>query len=224
MKAKEFGLNVVLLGPPGAGKGTQAERVAKSCGVPHVSTGDMLRDSVAKGTELGKLAKGYMERGELVPDDVIIGIVKERLLEPDAEKGFILDGFPRTLAQAIALESELSSLGRTIDFVVNIEVSDEEVVRRISGRRICRSCGKPYHVEFNPPKVEGVCDVCGGQLYRRADDEPEAVRKRLEVYHEQTAPLKGFYKERGVLVGVDGAKSVVEVSKYIESLLSCKKT
>lgn len=217
-------MNVVLLGPPGAGKGTQAERVAKSCGVPHVSTGDMLRDSVAKGTELGKLAKGYMERGELVPDDVIIGIVKERLLEPDAEKGFILDGFPRTLAQAIALESELSSLGRTIDFVVNIEVSDEEVVRRISGRRICRSCGKPYHVEFNPPKVEGVCDVCGGQLYRRADDEPEAVRKRLEVYHEQTAPLKGFYKERGVLVGVDGAKSVVEVSKDIESLLSCKKT
>ena len=217
-------MNVVLLGPPGAGKGTQAERVAKSCGVPHVSTGDMLRDSVAKGTELGKLAKGYMERGELVPDDVIIGIVKERLLEPDAEKGFILDGFPRTLAQAIALESELSSLGRTIDFVVNIEVSDEEVVRRISGRRICRSCGKPYHVEFNPPKVEGVCDVCGGQLYRRADDEPEAVRKRLEVYHEQTAPLKGFYKERGVLVDVDGAKSVVEVSKDIESLLSCKKT
>lgn len=217
-------MNVVLLGPPGAGKGTQAERVAKSCEVPHVSTGDMLRDSVAKGTELGKLAKGYMERGELVPDDVIIGIVKERLLEPDAEKGFILDGFPRTLAQAIALESELSSLGRTIDFVVNIEVSDEEVVRRISGRRICRSCGKPYHVEFNPPKVEGVCDVCGGQLYRRADDEPEAVRKRLEVYHEQTASLEGFYKERGVLVGVDGAKSVVEVSKDIESLLSCKKT
>lgn len=217
-------MNVVLLGPPGAGKGTQAERVAKSCDVPHISTGDMLRDSVAKGTELGKLAKGYMDRGELVPDDVIIGIVKERLLEPDAEKGFILDGFPRTLAQAVALESELSSLGRKIDFVVNIEVSDEEVVRRISGRRICRSCGKPYHVEFNPPKVEGVCDACGGQLYRRADDEPAAVRKRLEVYHEQTAPLESFYEQRGLLVSVDGGKSVEEVSKDIESLLSCKKT
>ncbi len=216
-------MNVVLLGPPGAGKGTQAERVAKSCGFPHISTGDMLRDAVAKGTELGKLAKGYMEKGELVPDEVIIGIVKERLLEPDAEKGFILDGFPRTLEQAIALENELSALGRKIDFAVNIEVSDEEVVRRISGRRICRSCGRPYHVEFNPPKADGICDVCGGELYRRADDEPEAVRRRLEVYHAQTAPLVDFYGQRGLLVGVDGARPVEEVSSEIENLLNCRK-
>lgn len=215
-------MNIILLGPPGAGKGTQAERVAWACAIPHISTGDMLREAVAKETELGKLAQEFMSKGELVPDEVVIGIVKERLLEKDAERGFLLDGFPRTVPQANALEKALAAVGSRIDMVLNIDCPDEEVVRRISGRYICRSCGRPYHVEFNPPKVDGICDFCGGELYQRADDRAEAVRNRLAVYHRQTAPLIDYYREKGVVVEVDGAKSVSEVAENIEELLKCK--
>lgn len=215
-------MNVILLGPPGAGKGTQAERIAKECVIPHISTGEMLREAVAKGTELGKLAREYMTKGDLVPDEVVIGIVNERIGEHDAEMGFLLDGFPRTVAQADALTEALGKSDSAIDLVINIDVPDEEVVRRISGRRICRSCSRPYHVEFNPPKVEGVCDVCGGELYQRSDDSAEAVLNRLAVYHSQTTPLIDYYRERNILVDVDGAKPVNQVSESISALLKCK--
>ncbi|MHB0976245.1 MAG: adenylate kinase [Candidatus Aquicultorales bacterium] len=216
-------MNIILLGPPGAGKGTQAERIARDCAIPHVSTGDMLREAVSKETELGRLAQEYMTKGELVPDDVVIGIVKERLAQPDAEGGFLLDGFPRTIPQADVLSGALSEAGRAVDVVVNIDVPDEEVVARISGRRICKGCGRPYHVRFNPPKAEGVCDVCGGELYQRADDQAAAVRNRLKVYHTQTSPLIDYYKKHGLLANVDGSGSVAEVSKRIEELLQCAK-
>ncbi|MDI7251889.1 MAG: adenylate kinase, partial [Actinomycetota bacterium] len=172
--------NLILLGPPGAGKGTQAEKISELYGIPHISTGDIFRDNLKRGTELGLKAKEYMDRGELVPDEVVIGIVRGRLAEPDCEKGFVLDGFPRTVAQADALKEMLAGLGKSIHHVLNIQVPDETVVERLTARRTCRSCGAVYHLKFNPPREDGKCDVCGGELYVRDDDREETVRARLE--------------------------------------------
>ncbi len=199
-------MKLIFLGPPGAGKGTQAAIVSKKLGIPSVSTGDMLRAAVKEGTKVGLEAKSFMDAGKLVPDEVIIGIVHERLDKPDCAKGFILDGVPRTLAQADALEKA----GIAFDHVISLEVHDEAIVERMSGRRVCNKCGAPFHVANNPPKVEGVCDACGGELIQRVDDKAETVRHRLEVYHQETEPLKSFYQERGVLNLVPGDLGTIE--------------
>ncbi|MFU8804341.1 MAG: adenylate kinase [Bradymonadaceae bacterium] len=203
---------LMMLGPPGAGKGTQAKSLAESLSIPHVSTGDMLREARRKGTEMGKAAAGFMDAGQLVPDEVVIGIVHERLAEPDACNGFILDGFPRTRPQAEAL----AEMGVELEAVINLEVSDEEVVRRLAGRISCPNCGAVYHREFNPPKVAGKCDRCGHEgLITRDDDQPEAIRERLKAYHAQTQPLIEFYNPQGVLISIDGEKSPGEVQKQV---------
>ncbi len=193
-----MGMKLILLGAPGAGKGTQAEILSAKLGIPTISTGNILRAAVKAGTPIGLEAKSYMDAGKLVPDSVIIGIVAQRLEEPDCAKGFILDGVPRTLPQAEALDAA----GVTFDKVLSIEISDREIEERMSGRRVCQSCGAPYHVKAKPPKREGVCDACGGALVQRADDAPETVRHRLEVYHAETEPLKGYYAEKGLLAPV----------------------
>jgi len=212
-------LRLIVFGPPGAGKGTQAERIAKKFGIPHVATGDVLREAVAKKTELGVKARGYMERGELVPDGIVVGIVEERLRRPDCKRGFVLDGFPRTLAQAEALDEMLKNLETKIDAVINLETSEGEIVKRLSNRRTCRVCGAVYHLIFNPPKNPGRCDACNGELYQREDDKEEVIKKRLKVYRTQTKPIIQHYQERGVLRTVDGNKSIDEVSKTIGKLL-----
>jgi adenylate kinase len=204
-------MNIVLLGAPGAGKGTQAEKMIEAWGVPHISTGDILRKAVADGTPLGVQAKTYMDAGELVPDLVVIGLVKGRLQEPDAEKGFILDGFPRTGEQAEALDRELASVGRTIDAAISIDVDRDVIVRRLTSRRTCRSCGKIYSLIADPPADPAVCDVCGGELYQRDDDTEGTVRNRLSVYDKSTAPLVDYYRSRGILHDVDGDRPVDEV-------------
>jgi adenylate kinase len=198
-------MRVVLLGPPGAGKGTQAARLARRWSVPQVSTGDMLREGVAKGTRLGLEARRYMDAGELVPDAVIIGMVRERLGQPDGRKGFVLDGFPRTAAQAEALDQLLDAEGTPLDRVVLVELSDEELAARLTGRRVCGSCGRNYHVAFSPPKTAGRCDHCGGALTQRADDEEATVRRRLAVYARDTRPLIDYYRGRGLLTTISGA-------------------
>lgn len=216
-------MNVILLGPPGAGKGTQAEGIVKEFGLVHISTGDMLRAAVKNQTEMGLKAQEYMTAGALVPDEVVIGIVRDRIAEPDvADKGFLLDGFPRTVNQAEELDKVLSSMDKSIDAVVNIVVADEELLSRLTGRRICKSCQKPYHVMFKPPKADGVCDDCGGELYQRADDTIETVKNRLDVYHNQTAPLIGYYKNQSILVDIDGTKTVGEVFADIANALKAK--
>jgi len=197
-------LNVVLLGAPGAGKGTQAERIAAQFGLPHVSTGEILRAAVAAGTELGRTAQRFMQAGELVPDEVVVGIIRERLAEPDAGRGFLLDGFPRTLEQAAALDDMLAAADRGLTHVVVLDVPEAELIERLSGRRMCRSCGKGYHVVFDPPQKEGVCDACGGELYQRADDNEETVRNRLVVYGKQTEPLIAYYTDKGLVRTVFG--------------------
>ena len=199
---------LMFLGPPGAGKGTQAQRLADDLGIPQISTGDMLREARRKGSELGRKAGEFMDAGELVPDSVVIGIVKERLEEADAQNGFILDGFPRTVAQAEAL----AAMGVELEGVVNIRVSQDEVLRRLGGRLTCPGCGASYHEEFSPPNVAGICDKCGGELVRRPDDQPDAIRQRLESYQAKTAPLIAFYDRLGSLIDVDGegAPSLVE--------------
>ncbi len=212
-------MNLIFLGPPGAGKGTQAKRVVEKYGIPQISTGDMLREAVAMGTELGKKAKEYMDKGELVPDEIVIGIVKERLQQPDCEKGFILDGFPRTIAQAEALDEMLKELNKKIDAVINIVVPEEEVVKRITNRRTCRNCGAVYHLIYAPPKEDNKCDKCGGELYQRDDDKEETVRERYRVYRENTEPLIDYYRKRGVLYDVDGTKDIEGVWKEIEAIL-----
>lgn len=212
-------MNLILLGPPGGGKGTQAKRIVEKYGIPQISTGDMFREAVAKGTELGKKAKEYMDRGELVPDDIVIGIVKERLSQPDCEKGFILDGFPRTLKQAEALDEILEEMNKKIDAVININVPDEEIIKRIVYRRTCKNCGAVYNLIYSPPKEDNKCDKCGGELYQRDDDKEETVRERLRVYKEQTQPLIDYYKKKGVLYEVDGTKPIDEVWKQIEEIL-----
>ena len=204
-------MNLILLGAPGAGKGTQAELLVKQLGIPAISTGNMLREAMANGTELGKKAKEYMDEGNLVPDDLILGIVAERVSRPDCARGFILDGVPRTLAQAEALEDR----GVKIDHVISIEVDDSEIERRMTGRRVCAKCGASYHVSANPPKVEGVCDDCGGELTIRKDDAPETVRKRLQVYHSTTEVLKDFYGKLGRLCIVNGSQSIEDANRDI---------
>ena len=215
-------MNIIFLGPPGAGKGTQAKILVEKYGIPQISTGDMLREHVAKGTELGMKAKEYMEKGQLVPDEIILSMVKERLSQDDAQKGFILDGFPRTVAQAEALDKLLEEMGKKIEYVLALIVPDEELVTRLTGRRTCKNCGMMYHIKFKPPKVEGKCDACGGELYQRADDNEETVRNRLKVYHEQTAPLIEYYKKKGVLFEIDGSKSIEEITQQIINILEKK--
>jgi len=197
-------MRLILLGPPGAGKGTQAEALIKKLGVPQISTGDILRNAVKQGTPVGLEAKSYMDAGNLVPDAVIIGVVKERLAEPDCKDGYIFDGMPRTIAQAEALDAQ----SVTIDVVVSIEVPDEEIIRRLSGRRTCPECGAIYHIATKAPLVQGICDACGAALIIRKDDVPDTIRNRLLTYHKETEPLKDYYKQQGKLIAVDGVGSV----------------
>ncbi len=212
-------MNIILMGLPGAGKGTQASKIIKKYPIPHISTGDMFRLAIKNGTELGNEAKSYMDRGELVPDEVTVGIVKERLSQSDAKEGFLLDGFPRTVEQAEALNKIMEELGTKIDRTINVEVPEEELMNRLTGRRICEVCGTTYHLVFNPPKEEGICDLDGGKLYQREDDNPETVANRLEVNIKQTAPLLDFYENQNVLVNVDGSRDIDEVFKDIDEIL-----
>ncbi|WP_281198418.1 adenylate kinase [Staphylococcus schleiferi] len=216
-------MNIILMGLPGAGKGTQATEITKKYPILHISTGDMFRKAIKDETELGKEAKSFMDRGELVPDEVTVGIVKERISEDDAKKGFLLDGFPRTIEQAEALNSILEELGRTIDAVVNIEVPEEELMNRLTGRRICEICGTTYHLVFNPPKVEGVCDLDGGKLYQREDDNPETVANRLKVNVKQSKPILDFYSKQGVLKNIDGSRNIDEVTADVINILESLK-
>ena len=211
-------MNLILLGAPGAGKGTQAELLVKKLSIPAISTGNMLREAIANGTELGKKAKTFMDEGALVPDELILGIVADRVAQPDCQKGFILDGVPRTLAQAQALEDK----GVKIDHVVSIEVDDEAIEGRMTGRRVCAKCGASYHVVANPPRVEGVCDSCGGELIIRKDDKPETVRHRLEVYHASTEVLKDFYGKLGRLRTVNGNQSIEHANEEILVAIGAK--
>ncbi len=204
-------LYIVMLGAPGAGKGTQARMLSEALGLPQVSSGDIFRENLKNQTPLGLLAKQYMDSGALVPDDVTINMVMDRLSRPDCANGVVLDGFPRTLAQAAALDQALNAKGLNIGLVPLLEVADEAVINRLAGRRVCRDCQTMYHVEFNPARVAGVCDRCGGELYRRADDDPETVRNRLFVYYKQTAPLIGYYYAHGMLVSLDGDRSIETV-------------
>ncbi len=213
-------MNLILLGPPGAGKGTQAKIIEQERGLVQLSTGDMLRAAVAAGTEIGKKAKAVMEAGELVSDDIVIGIISDRIDEPDVQGGFILDGFPRTVAQAEALDKLLAEKGKKLDLVIEMKVEDEPLIKRITGRFTCAKCGEGYHDEFKKPAVEGVCDKCGGtEFKRRADDNEETVRSRLEAYHAQTAPLVDYYAGKGILKSVDGMAPIDEVTNQIRAVL-----
>ena len=204
-------MKLILLGAPGAGKGTQAEIISEKYNIPTISTGNIIRAALKNGTEMGLKAKSYIDAGELVPDNVVIGIIKERLSEADCKEGYILDGFPRTIPQAVALDD----MGFVIDDALSIEVADEEIVKRMSGRRVCEKCGASYHTEFKKPEVEGVCNLCGGKLVIRKDDEPETVKNRLNVYHEQTEPLKDFYKSCGKLITVEGQDKVEDTTRLV---------
>ena len=212
-------MNIILMGLPGAGKGTQASEIVKKFPIPHISTGDMFRKAIKDETDLGKEAKSYMDRGELVPDEVTVGIVKERISEDDAKKGFLLDGFPRTIEQAEALNNIMSELDREIDAVINIEVPEEELMNRLTGRRICEKCGTTYHLVFNPPKVDGICDIDGGKLYQREDDNPETVSNRLSVNVKQSKPILEYYDEKGILKNIDGSKDIDEVTNDVIDIL-----
>ena len=212
-------MNLVLMGLPGAGKGTQAEKIVEKYNIPHISTGDMFRAAIKDGTELGLQAKSFMDKGELVPDEVTIGIVKERLAKDDCKQGFLLDGFPRTVAQAEALDSMLADLERPIDYVINVDVDKEILMERLTGRRICKECGATYHLVFNPPAKEGVCDRCGGELYQRADDNAETVQNRLDVNLAQTKPLLSFYEDKGTLRNINGQQEINVVFQDVEKLL-----
>jgi adenylate kinase len=212
-------LNLILMGPPGAGKGTQAEKLTEDFGLPYYATGNILRDAVARGTELGQQAKAYMDKGDLVPDEVIIGVILDALQTPEAADGFLLDGFPRTVPQADALHDALEKVGRGIGAVLLIDVPDDEVVKRLSGRRVSQS-GRVYHVDFDPPQREGVCDVDGSPLIQREDDKPETIRKRLSVYHEQTEPLVSYYDDKGLLRRFDGTHSPTQVHDHIRAAVA----
>ncbi|WP_044340535.1 adenylate kinase [Rossellomorea aquimaris] len=212
-------MNIVLMGLPGAGKGTQAEKIVEKYGIPHISTGDMFRAAIKGGTELGLKAKSFMDNGDLVPDEVTIGIVRERLSKEDCEKGFLLDGFPRTVAQAEALENILTDLGKKMNYVININVDKDILMERLTGRRICKECGATYHLVFNPPTEEDVCDRCGGELYQRADDNEETVQNRLDVNIKQTQPLLAYYEDKGYLKNIDGQQDIHRVFDDIDELL-----
>lgn len=212
-------MKIIMLGAPGAGKGTQAKQIAKEYGIPHISTGDIFRANIKEGTELGKKAQEYMDQGLLVPDELVCDLVVDRIQKDDCEKGFILDGFPRTIPQADALDQALAKHGEAIEYAIDVEVPDENIIRRMAGRRSCKDCGAIFHVEYNPPKKEDCCDVCGGELVLRDDDKEETVKKRLEVYHDQTAPLIDHYKTAGSLYEVDGTQDIDIVFKEIKSIL-----
>lgn len=216
-------LNLVLLGPPGSGKGTQGERLNEDLRLPYYATGDILRGAVRDETELGKSAKEYMDRGDLVPDEVIVGVIAERIDSEEARDGFILDGFPRTTPQAEALDAKLDEMGRSVSAVLLIDVSDDEVVKRLGGRRTCEANGHVFHVDFNPPKVEGVCDIDGSPLLVRDDDKPDVIRKRLATYHEKTEPLVSYYDDRGVLRRVAGEREPDEVTEELRRTLATMK-
>lgn len=212
-------MNLVLMGLPGAGKGTQAEKIVEKYSIPHISTGDMFRAAMKEGTELGLKAKSFMDQGALVPDEVTIGIVRERLSKDDCQKGFLLDGFPRTVAQAEALENMLTGLNKKIDYCLNIDVDQSILMERLTGRRICKECGATYHLVFNPPAKEDTCDRCGGELYQRADDNEETVHNRLEVNIQQSEPLLHFYETKGYLKNINGQQDINDVFNDIDSLL-----
>ncbi|WP_018249336.1 adenylate kinase [Orenia marismortui] len=212
-------MNLILLGPPGAGKGTQAVRIEETYQIPHISTGDIFRKAIKDKTELGKKAKEYIDQGQLVPDTVTNGIVRERLSNEDCKEGFILDGFPRTVNQADALSSILEELNLSLNAVINIRVSDEEVINRLSGRRICKSCGASFHIKFNPPAKPGECDECGGDLYQREDDNPQTIKERLNVYSKKTSPLINYYEERKLLKTINGEQGLDEVFEEINRFL-----
>ena len=212
-------MKIIMLGAPGAGKGTQAKMIADKYGVPHISTGDIFRANIKNGTELGMEAIKYMDQGLLVPDELTVRILLDRVAQDDCKNGYVLDGFPRTIPQAEVLDSELTKLGDHIDYAINVDVPDENIVKRMSGRRACLTCGATYHIEHVPPKKEGICDVCGSELVLRDDDKPETVKNRLNVYHEQTQPLIDFYTEKGVLKTVDGTVPMEEVFAAITAIL-----
>lgn len=212
-------MKLIMLGAPGAGKGTQAKKISEKYQIPHISTGDIFRANLKQGTELGLKAKSYMEQGLLVPDELTCDLVVDRIVQDDCKNGYVLDGFPRTIPQAEALKAALDKMGASIDYAINVEVPDENIVKRMGGRRACLACGCTYHVEFNAPKVEDICDVCGAKLVLRDDDKPETVNKRLAVYHEQTQPLIDYYNKEGVLVEVDGTQSLDDVFQAITKIL-----
>lgn len=212
-------MKIIMLGAPGAGKGTQAKKIAEKYGIPHISTGDIFRANIKGGTELGMKAKSYMDQGQLVPDDVTIGMLLDRISEADCANGYVLDGFPRTIPQAESLTNALNERGEKMDYAVNVDVPDEAIVTRMSGRRACLACGATYHIVYNAPKTEGICDTCGEKLVLRDDDKPETVQKRLSVYHDQTQPLIDYYQAAGILVTVDGTKDLNEVFKDITVVL-----
>lgn len=212
-------MKIIMLGAPGAGKGTQAKKIAAKYQIPHVSTGDIFRANIKNGTELGMKAKGYMDAGGLVPDEITIGMLLDRIHEADCENGYVLDGFPRTIPQAESLTQALAGMDEKIDYAVNVDVPDENIISRMSGRRACLNCGATYHIVYNPPKQEGVCDVCGDKLVLRDDDKPETVQKRLSVYHDQTQPLIEYYEKAGVLKQVDGTQDMEAVFQDIVKIL-----
>ncbi len=212
-------MKIIMLGAPGAGKGTQAKQIAAKYEIPHISTGDIFRANIKNGTELGKKAKSYMDQGLLVPDELTCDLVVDRISQPDAAKGYVLDGFPRTIPQAEALTNALNARNEKIDYAINVEVPDSNIVNRMSGRRACLGCGATYHVEFNAPKKEGICDACGGELVLRDDDKPETVQKRLNVYHDQTQPLIEYYDKAGALAEVDGTQDIDVVFSDIVKIL-----
>ena len=212
-------MKIIMLGAPGAGKGTQAKKIAAKYEIPHISTGDIFRANIKNGTELGKKAKSYMDQGLLVPDELVVDLVVDRVQQEDCKNGYVLDGFPRTIPQAESLDAALEKLGEKIDYAVNVEVPDENIINRMGGRRACVGCGATYHVVYNPTKVEGVCDACGEKLILRDDDKPETVQKRLAVYHDQTQPLIDYYKKSGVLRDVDGTVDMDDVFAAIVDIL-----
>ncbi|MCI5622892.1 MULTISPECIES: adenylate kinase [Anaerostipes] len=212
-------MKIIMLGAPGAGKGTQAKQIAEAYKIPHISTGDIFRANIKEGTELGKKAQEYMDQGLLVPDELVCDLVVDRIHKDDCAEGFILDGFPRTIPQADALDGALAKEGAKIDYAIDIEVPDENIIKRMSGRRSCKECGAIFHLVYNPPKKENCCDTCGGELVLRDDDKEETVKKRLDVYHEQTAPLIKHYKEAGSLFEIDGTQDIKVVFDEIKSIL-----
>ena len=212
-------MRIIMLGAPGAGKGTQAKKIAAKYGIPHISTGDIFRANIKNGTELGKKAKTYMDQGLLVPDELTCDLVVDRIQQDDAKNGYVLDGFPRTIPQAECLTEALKKLGSGIDYAIDVDVPDENIVKRMGGRRACVGCGATYHLVYAAPKKDGICDVCGGELILRDDDKPETVEKRLHVYHDQTQPLIDYYKNEGILAEVDGTKDMEEVSQDIVNIL-----
>jgi len=216
-------MHLVIVGPPGAGKGTQAEKLSREFSLLHISTSYIFRNAVKEGTEMGRKAKEYMDKGTLVPDEIVIGIVRERLANPEVAGGVILDGFPRTLAQAEALDKVLQELGTDFQAVINVEVDEEELINRLTGRRVCRNCGTIYHIKFYPPKVRTICDYCGGELYQRSDDAIDTIKERLVIYKKKTQPMIEYYQRKGIIKNFDGAKKIDDVFADIKAYLESKK-